>query len=43
MDINDYIKKELKICREINAARSEMTFETAEWKLKIEVIRKDPE
>lgn len=40
MDINDYIQKELKICREINAARSEMTFETAEWKLKIEVIRK---
>lgn len=39
MDINDYIEKQLKVCREINAAKSVVTFETAEWELKIEVIK----
>lgn len=40
MDINDYIEKQLKVCREINAAKSVVTFETAEWELKIEVRKK---
>ena len=40
MEINDYIEKQLKVCREINAAKSVVTFETLEWELKIEVRKK---
>ena len=37
MDMKEYIEEQLAMCRSINAETASFSFETDEWRIKIEV------
>ena len=40
MDMKEYIEEQLEMCRNVNAETASVSFETDEWRIKIEVKRK---